>query len=132
MAFLHGLIFACQIFPFETFTTHFYLQAAQGTSVRVILVSLFWVNEVPPIGPVLAPGHRFICSRFGRKCNKERERPRADRFMIYQKHPTIWQSSMAQISKCLLYERRPEILLIRATSAAGKGCTSPVTAVGPH
>lgn len=40
--------------------------------------------------------------------------------MIYQKHLTIWQSTLAQISKCLLYERRPEILLIRATSAAGK------------
>lgn len=115
--FLHGLIFARQIFPFETFTTHFYLLAAQGTSVRVILTSLFWVNEVPPIGPLLAPGYESICSRFERKCNKERG---ADRFMIYQKHFTIWQSSLAQISKCLFYERRPEILLIRATSPGGK------------
>lgn len=63
-------------------------------------------------------GHRFICSRFERKCNKERERPRADRFTIYQKHLAIWQSSLAQNSKCLLFERRPEILLIRTTIAA--------------
>lgn len=47
--FSHRLIFACQIFPFETFTTHFYLLAAQRTSVRVILASLLWINEVPQL-----------------------------------------------------------------------------------
>lgn len=53
--FSHRLIFACQIFPFETFTTHFYLLAAQGTSVRVILASLFWIKEVPQLAPFLRP-----------------------------------------------------------------------------
>ena len=47
--FSHRLIFARQIFPFEPFTTHFYLLAAQGTSVKVILASLFWINEVPQL-----------------------------------------------------------------------------------
>lgn len=50
--------------------------------------------------------------------------------LIYQKHFTIWQSSLAQISKCLFYERRPEILLIWATSP-GKGCSSHVTTSPP-
>jgi len=63
----------------------------------------------PPIGPLLAPTYESICSRFKRKCNKE---SLGDGFMIYQKHFTIWQSSLAQISKCLFYERTPEILLI--------------------
>lgn len=49
----------------------------------------------------------------------KRERP-VDGFMIYQKHFTIWQSSLEQISKCLLYERRPEILLIQSTSAGDR------------
>lgn len=53
--FSHRLIFARQIFPFETFTTHFYLLAAQGTSVRVILASLFWINEVPQLALSLRP-----------------------------------------------------------------------------
>lgn len=53
--FSHGLIFARQIFSFETFTTHFYLLAAQGTSVRVILASLFWINEVPQLAISLRP-----------------------------------------------------------------------------
>lgn len=53
--FSHRLIFARQIFPFETFTTHFYLLAAQGTSVRVILTSLFWINEVPQLALSLRP-----------------------------------------------------------------------------
>lgn len=74
--FSHGLIFARQIFPFETFTTHFYLLAAQGTSVRVILTCLLWINPIPHVGPLLAPADESICSPFERKCNKEK--------------PTIW------------------------------------------
>lgn len=70
--FSHGLIFARQIFPFETFTTHFYLLAAQGTSVRVILTCLLWINPSPHVGPLLAPADQSICSRFERKCNKEK------------------------------------------------------------
>lgn len=49
--FSHRLIFARQIFPFETFTTHFYLLAAQGTSVWVILASLLYGHTGAPIGP---------------------------------------------------------------------------------
>lgn len=71
--------------------------------------------------------HESICSRFERKCNKERP---GDGFMIYQKHFTIWQSSLAQISKCLLYGRRAGILLISATSP-GKGCSGHVTTGNP-
>lgn len=70
--FSHGLIFARQIFPFETFTTHFYLLAAQGTSVRVILTCLLWINPIPHVGALLAPADESICSRFERKCNKEK------------------------------------------------------------
>lgn len=39
--FPRGLIFARQIFPFEMFTTHFYLLAAPGTSARVVPASFF-------------------------------------------------------------------------------------------
>lgn len=55
MGFSHRLIFARQIFPFETFTTHFYLLSAQGTSVRVILTSLLWINEIPQLALYLRP-----------------------------------------------------------------------------
>lgn len=51
----HRLIFARQIFPFEMFTTHFYLLAAQGTSVRVILACLLRINEVPQLALALRP-----------------------------------------------------------------------------
>lgn len=95
--------------------------------MRVILASLFWINQVPQLALALAPMHESICSRFERKCNKERP---GDGFMIYQKHFTIWQSSLAQISKCLLYGRRAGILLISATSP-GKGCSGHVTTGNP-
>ena len=95
--------------------------------MRVILASLFWINQVPQLALALAPMHESICSRFERKCNKERP---GDGFMIYQKHFTIWQSSLAQISKCLLYGRRAGILLIWATSP-GKGCSGHVTTGNP-
>lgn len=68
--FSHGLIFARQIFPFETFTAHFYLLAAQGTSVRVFFTCLLWINPVPHVG--LEHADESICSRFERKCNKDK------------------------------------------------------------
>lgn len=84
-----------------------------------MLASHFWISEVPPIGPppCACMYARSICSRFEGKCNKTRQ---PDGFMIYQKHFTIWQSSLEQISKCLLYERKPEILLIRGTSVVNE------------
>ena len=110
MGFSHGLIFARQIFPFETFTTHFYLAGCPGNICEGYFSLPLLDTPGPPIGHIRAPMHESICSRFERKCNKGRER---DGFMIYQKHFTIWQSSLEQISKCLFYGSGAERLFNR-------------------
>lgn len=97
--FSHGLIFARQIFPFETFTTHFYLLAAQGTSVRVILTFLLWIHPVPHVGPLSCPQASLFVHVLKENVIK---RNRLDGFMIYQKHFTIWPSTSADFQMFVL------------------------------
>lgn len=99
-------ICSSNIFPPETVYSAFLSAMCPRNICEDVRLSLWRTNagrpfHWPSLAHVRPHAPRLFVRVLKRKCNKDRQ---GEGFMGDQKHFTIWQSSMEQISKCLLSE----------------------------